>query len=641
MGQPGLWTVRLGDATAPPDRIPLRAGPLRLVFEDGELRYIRLGDREVIRRIYATVRDAAWNTFPARIAIRAQEIREDSFAITFQAEHRGAIEGGGEVQVTSVVSAVGTADGSLRFSMSGRAHLPFLSNRAGICVLHPTPAVLGSAVTIEHVDGSLEEGVFPRLISETLPFTDIRSVTYHAADGHRVRVRCVGAVFEMEDQRNYGDASFKTFSTPLRLPKPVQITPETRLSQAVVVDIQGAAVPAVEPPARVTVALGAETGRRMPRVGFGHQGAVLSTPQLALVRALAPSHLHVELGLAQPGWQALLAGTAAQAVRLGCAVEICVLAVEEPATEDALQALAALVRRLAIAVSAFVVCSPKIFPAPGLLQLARRILPASSPGALLAGGSWSGYCLVNERRPDFASLDGVAFECNPQGHAKDPSTVMENLPALVDSIASLRAMCGTAEVLISPLRFIPREGEAANSPRRAVDPRLTALFGAAWSCGALASLLAEPPDALSAFELLGATGLLNADPAAAAGLQAHPLYHVFADLAEGAAGRIRATRVDQPLRVAAWSVAATGRTRMQISNLESEITPLAVHGLEGPLRIRCLDEVSAAEAMADPARWRATWSSRSLAPGAQLHLELLPYAVCLIESAGAATTGAP
>jgi hypothetical protein len=35
---------------------PLRAGPLSLVFDRGQLGWIRIGDREVLRGIYAAVR---------------------------------------------------------------------------------------------------------------------------------------------------------------------------------------------------------------------------------------------------------------------------------------------------------------------------------------------------------------------------------------------------------------------------------------------------------------------------------------------------------------------------------------------------------------------------------------------------------
>src|SRR5258708_2214068 len=40
----------------------LRAGPVRLKFADGELRYLRVGDKEIIRRIYFAVRAGNWDT---------------------------------------------------------------------------------------------------------------------------------------------------------------------------------------------------------------------------------------------------------------------------------------------------------------------------------------------------------------------------------------------------------------------------------------------------------------------------------------------------------------------------------------------------------------------------------------------------
>ena len=45
-------------AVAPSGRRVLRAGPLSVIFDAGDLRYIKLGEREVIRRIYAAVRNS-------------------------------------------------------------------------------------------------------------------------------------------------------------------------------------------------------------------------------------------------------------------------------------------------------------------------------------------------------------------------------------------------------------------------------------------------------------------------------------------------------------------------------------------------------------------------------------------------------
>ena len=47
-----------------PEQIPLRAGPLALVYEHGGLRSLRFGGHEILRRVYIAVRDHNWGTVP-------------------------------------------------------------------------------------------------------------------------------------------------------------------------------------------------------------------------------------------------------------------------------------------------------------------------------------------------------------------------------------------------------------------------------------------------------------------------------------------------------------------------------------------------------------------------------------------------
>ncbi|MFO7668312.1 MAG: hypothetical protein R6W31_01510, partial [Bacteroidales bacterium] len=53
-------------ASGSPDFLPkqtkLKAGELDLIYENGAIRRIRLGDTEIIRMIYAAVRDRNWET---------------------------------------------------------------------------------------------------------------------------------------------------------------------------------------------------------------------------------------------------------------------------------------------------------------------------------------------------------------------------------------------------------------------------------------------------------------------------------------------------------------------------------------------------------------------------------------------------
>ena len=44
--------------------IELHAGPLTMLYEAGDLRYVRLGELELVRRIYFAARDRNWGTAP-------------------------------------------------------------------------------------------------------------------------------------------------------------------------------------------------------------------------------------------------------------------------------------------------------------------------------------------------------------------------------------------------------------------------------------------------------------------------------------------------------------------------------------------------------------------------------------------------
>jgi len=51
-----------GSADTPPKQISLKAGQLELVYENGSIRWIRLGNSEIVRMIYSAVRDRNWGT---------------------------------------------------------------------------------------------------------------------------------------------------------------------------------------------------------------------------------------------------------------------------------------------------------------------------------------------------------------------------------------------------------------------------------------------------------------------------------------------------------------------------------------------------------------------------------------------------
>src|SRR6267143_4606367 len=77
--------VYYGSKELIPEPVGLVAGPLTMQFEPltGLVRYIRIGDHEIVRAIYAAVRDENWATIPPRLSNMRQEVGKDCFRLSF------------------------------------------------------------------------------------------------------------------------------------------------------------------------------------------------------------------------------------------------------------------------------------------------------------------------------------------------------------------------------------------------------------------------------------------------------------------------------------------------------------------------------------------------------------------------------
>src|SRR5829696_3602682 len=266
-----------------PRRHHLRAGPLTAVLEGGDLRYVKLGADTVVLRLYAAIRDRNWNTIEPRYLSYELDQEDDGFAVRFVAENVS-----NDVDFEWQGSITGSRDGVITATMDGVARKSFLRNRIGWCVLHPME-LAGVEATVETPQGTVA-GAFPDLISPHQPFIDMQSIT-HATVSGEIAIRFEGDLWEMEDQRNWTDASYKTYSTPLRLPYPVEIHEGDRVWQRVTIEARrgGAVVP--ETGGLVRVAVDPARGRTVPLIGLGvaSHGVPLGDEDVAQLRALNPA----------------------------------------------------------------------------------------------------------------------------------------------------------------------------------------------------------------------------------------------------------------------------------------------------------------------------------------------------------------
>jgi hypothetical protein len=488
---------------APPPRL-LRAGALTAELDAGNLRAVRFGGVEMVRGIAYLVRSRAWATFVPRIADLDATETPDGFAVRYRAQVQD-----GEARLDYAVTITGSADGTLVFTAEAEARAPFVTCRAGFVVLHPA-GVAGAPVEVEHVDGSRESTRFPDLIDPVQPMRDLRALTHEFAPGARVTCRMEGDTFEMEDQRNWTDASYKTYVRPLALPWPYTLAPRARFTQSVALTVAGRPAAAAAAGPVVRVEIGAPIGP-MPTLALGCDPAEAAA-RLAQAAALCPLGIRHLICRFDPGAghdAAALAPVRDLAAALGAAVDVQLVVPSLDAVEQDIAEAAAALRSAGL-VPAAVAVSPaadlKSTP-PGSAWPpcpdARRVLAAARrafPGVPLGGGMFSYFTELNRKRPPLDLIDYVTFSTSAIVHAADDRAVMETLEALPAIAASVRAIAGERPYAVGPSGIGMRDNpygpgpleNPANArvPMAGRDPRHFALFNAAFSLGYIARFAA-------------------------------------------------------------------------------------------------------------------------------------------------------
>lgn len=615
-----LDCVRRG-ATADP-AVALRAGPFRASFDPGLgwLRHVRYDGREAVRAVYAAVRDSHWNTVAIDITGLTVRAGDDSFAVAFTSACRRPFDFAWKTEV------VGDRDGTITYKFDGLAGAAFLRNRTGICVLHPVEGCAGRPCMVEHSDGTTERGLFPADISPHQPFHDVRAISHEVAPGATVRVEFKGDVFEMEDQRNWTDASFKTYSTPLAIPFPVEVGPGTTVRQTVTIRFDGTAAAPSDLPVAVgpTVMLGGGRIDYVPAVGLGLAATPPGRADLSLLKALRPHHLRVDLtgDVAER-----LRAAAATAEALGARLEAAVLLGDEPDGE--LGRLADAVRATRPPVASWLLCRGFVDVAGAdELALAHKHLGPPTPEARFGVGTNLYFTQFNRTRPPLGDADYVGFSLNPQAHAFDDLSVVETLDGQSAVAAAARRLAGGKGVAVTPVTLRPRfsphaPAEAAVLPGELPgghDRRQAALFAAAWTVGSYRRLAAANVKSVTYYETTGWGGVKPHG-----GGVVYPVYHVLADLGEVAGWAADPCLCSRPLEVEGIVFHQGERWLALVANLTGEARDVALPFAGGPCRARLLDETTARRATTEPGGFQSD-------PGVPFDgtLKLLPYAVARI-----------
>src|SRR5215210_957137 len=109
----------------------------------------------------------------------------------------------------------------------------------------------------------------------------------------RVTCRMEGDVFEMEDQRNWTDASYKTYVRPLALPWPYTLCAGESIAQRVSLSVTGGSGAALSPPSATILLSLRGSGGAAPPLGIGldPQHATAALAAAGALREVKPNHV--------------------------------------------------------------------------------------------------------------------------------------------------------------------------------------------------------------------------------------------------------------------------------------------------------------------------------------------------------------
>lgn len=546
----------------------LKAGGLTAEFESGNLRYIKFHGIEIIRAISYIVRDKNWGTYNPKLSNLKIEETANSFRVSYEAETSDQNQ---IFRYTAVIS--GDSQGILRFEGKGKSITDFLTNRTGFVVLHPIEGVAGAPARIEHVDGSIVNTAFPALIDPVQPMMNLRAITHEFSKGVSVRCLMEGDTFEMEDQRNWTDASYKTYVRPLALPWPYTIPKGETLVQAVSLSVSGALNKqnGVGSSSIIKLELG-EAISSVPPLGTALDPDDLDMAEVhhAELKGIGIDHVICHYDPRRGHNRSTLARQVELARSLGKEVWLEAIITRVDGWEDEVTSLGVDVAALGRPFSVIMLspasdmkCTlpgsvwPPCPPADALFIHARKTFGS----VMLAGGMFSYFTELNRKRPPVDHIDLVSFTTSALVHAGDDRSVTESLEAIPHIARSVTAISGMRPWVVGPsaigMRDNPYGAEVAKNPhdiRQAMnrnDPRQRGLIAAAFDVGYFSHMAYGGAKAIALGGFVGPFGVLPTQTMwrkpyydEAGGV--FPVYHIRKAIAEMKGAKLRILKSSRP-----------------------------------------------------------------------------------------------
>ena len=486
----------------------LNAGPFTLDYSEGSLWNIRNGSEEVIRRIYLVFQDINWTSRPFMIKDEEWKIAEDSFSAKLQ------LQGTHDAKNFNVQMEIsGSKSGEIIYTFTGSTTEPFMRNRLGLCLLHPVDQLAGRACDLRRPDGSIESSKFPLEISPDQPFLNLGGISHSLDTGQKATVEFAGEIFETEDHRNWSDASYKTYCTPISLPFPAKVEPGDLLKQSIKVSLSGNGERSTNYPQKDrTIISVSDKPIPLPEVGLNIQSGSenLNLSEYLGFETLGINHLRLNLNVSNSN-ESDIAQALAIVQKLEIDLDVALTAESPEQVRDFIDSLGQLKNEI----RTIFIFSSKDKTTP--VEFIKAGQESGTGDVEIAGGTDLYFTELN-RNPESAKyVEGVNFSINPQVHAFDDRTLIQNTATQKTIGINAARIASGKKLSIGPITLRPRYNPNATEPEKdvsntplpsSVDARQRSWFAEAWTAMSLRSIAeSSAVYKVTYFETLGWRGI--------------------------------------------------------------------------------------------------------------------------------------
>jgi hypothetical protein len=449
-------------------------GAWRFTLRGAELADLAYDGGPVLRAIRFVTRDHDWRTADDTVLTRTTDADTDRTSGRVGIEASARYDGTEVLRYTVEVTVAGP---TLHVDAVGTTTTSFRRNRIGLVVLHP-PALAGVPVTARHPSGTVTQAAFPTWIAPHQPAADLSGLDW-STGRVALTLDLAGDVFETEDQRNWTDASFKTYSTPLSEPFPVALDAGSVVHQSLTLR----ATPNGRP---------GGTASPAPDLAFldgpAPTAAVAPPPTLQLLAASAPAAARpadvrpsavpldvpvlVEPVLGDPNVEAVLASARRDAG--GGPLDVRFV------TDDPVRLRAAIDDVLdsgtVVRIGAF---DPTTHVTTPALQQALLDAAAAAGDLEVVAGTRAHFTELNRTVDLFRDWDGpLTFSVTPQMHDRSHEQVTESIRMQRWVVMSASRLAAGRALHVGPVTLRPRFNAVATSARPLVtDASIDAGYG--------------------------------------------------------------------------------------------------------------------------------------------------------------------